>query len=140
MENFVKNKRKEVFKMTIFEKARELGEMIQETEEFKALKAAEVAQAEDENAKTLLMEFNLRRMNLGRDIQEGKITEAEAIEQNNKAFDELLEKSEVIKNYVESQQALDKVVTEINNILTYYITGQTPGGCSHDCSSCSGCH
>ena len=54
--------------------------MIQETEEFKALKAAEIAQAEDENAKTLLMEFNLRRMNLGRDIQEGKITEAEAIE------------------------------------------------------------
>lgn len=126
--------------MTIAEKARELGEMLQETEEFKALKAAEAAQAEDENAKTLLMEFNLRRMNLGRDIQEGKITEAEAVEKNNKAFDELLEKCEVIKNYVNAQQAFDKVVTEINNILTYYITGQMPGECTHDCSSCGGCH
>lgn len=126
--------------MTIFEKTRELGEMIQNTEEFKNLKAAEAAQAEDENAKTLLMEFNLRRMNLGRDIQEGKITEAEAIEQNNKSFDELLEKSEVIKNYVTAQQKLDKIVTDINNILTYYITGQTPGACTHDCSSCGGCH
>ena len=126
--------------MTITEKARELGEMLQETEEFKELKATEAAQAEDENAKTLLMEFNLRRMNLGRDIREGKITEAEAVEQNNKAFDELLEKCEVIKNYVNAQQAFDKVVTEINNILTYYITGQMPGECTHDCSSCGGCH
>lgn len=126
--------------MTIIEKTRELGEMIQESEEMKALKAAEARQAEDENAKTLLMEFNMQRMNLGRDIQAGKITEEEAVEKNNKAFDELLEKSESIKAYFEAQKALDKVVNEINGILTYYITGQAPGACSHDCSSCSGCH
>ncbi len=44
------------------------------------------------------------------------------------------------KAYVEAQEDLNRVVNEIYGILNYYITGHTPGGCSHDCSSCGGCH
>ena len=123
----------------IIEKTKELGELIAQSEEMKKVKELEAKQQEDENAKTLMMEFNMNRMNLGRDIQSGKITEEEAIKLNNEAFEKLLASSQVIKDYVEAKQALDKVVNEINGILNYYITGQTPG-CSHDCSSCGGCH
>ena len=126
--------------MTIIEKTRELGELIQNSEEMKALKKAEAMQAEDENAKTLFLEFNMHRMNLDRNVQEGKITEEEAVEKDKKAFEEMLEKSETIKAYVEAQENLGKVINEIYGILNYYITGQTPGGCTHDCSSCGGCH
>ena len=123
----------------IIEKTRELGELIANSEEMKKVKEAEAAQEADENAKTLLVEFNMNRMNLGRDIQNGKITEEEAVKLNNEAFNKMVESSETIKAYVEAKKELDCVVTEINGILNYYITGQTPG-CSHDCSSCGGCH
>ena len=123
----------------IIEKTRELGELIANSEEMKKVKEAEAAQEADENAKTLLVEFNMNRMNLGRDIQNGKITEEEAVKLNNEAFNKMVESSETIKAYVDAKKELDRVVTEVNGILNYYITGQTPG-CSHDCSSCGGCH
>lgn len=125
--------------MTIIEKTRELGEMIQNSEEMKVLKAAEARQAEDENAKTLMLEYSMRRMNLERDLMEGKISQEEAVQKNQEAFMNVVEQSETLKATYDAQVAVDKMVNEINAILTYYITGQTPG-CTHDCSTCGGCH
>ena len=125
--------------MDIFEKTRELGEMIQNSEEMKAAKAAEAAQAADETAQTLMQEFNLKRINLARDMQNGKITREDAIKQNNEAFEELCAKNESIKNFVDAKAKLDAVVNQVNQILNFYITGQDPN-CTHDCSSCGGCH
>ena len=33
----------------------------------------------------------------------------------------------------------DAVVNQVNSIINFYITGQT-GDCTHDCSTCGGCH
>lgn len=125
--------------MDIFEKTRELGEMIQECGEMKAVKAAELAQAEDETAQTLMKEFNLSRMNLARDMQSGKITREEAIKKNDEAFEEICKKSETIRNFIDAKKAFDEVLSQVNQILNFYITGQDPS-CTHDCSSCGGCH
>ncbi len=124
----------------IIKAAKALGELIQSSDEMKKVKELEALQEQDENAKTLLMEFNMNRMNLGRDMQNGKITEDEAVRKNNEAFEKLISECEIIKNYVDAKKELDRVVNEVNGILNYYITGQAPGGCSHDCSSCGGCH
>lgn len=124
----------------IIKAAKALGELIQSSDEMKKVKELEALQEQDENAKTLLMEFNMNRMNLGRDMQNGKITEDEAVKKNNEAFEKLISECEIIKNYVDAKKELDRVVNEVNGILNYYITGQAPGGCSHDCSSCGGCH
>ncbi|MBP3360277.1 MAG: YlbF family regulator [Clostridia bacterium] len=123
----------------IIEKTRELGEMIRDSAEMKKLKEAEANQAQDENAKTLMMEFNMNRMNLGRDLQSGKLTEEEAIKRNNEAFENMVAKSDAIREYVEAKKELDRIVTEVNEVLNFYITGHS-SGCSHDCSSCGGCH
>lgn len=125
--------------MTVTEKAVELGEMIQNSPEMQRVNKAKAAQEEDETAKTLMLEFNMQRLNLARDMQNGKIEQKDAIEKNNKAFDEMLEKSPVIKEFVESQKALENMVEEVKNILTFYITGKDPR-CTHDCSTCGGCH
>ena len=123
----------------ILEKTRELGELIQNSEEMKKVKEAEAAQSLDEAAQELLKEFNLNRMNLARDMQNGNITREEAIEKNNKAFDEVLEKSETIKKFIEAKNEFDAVINQMNQILNFYITGQDPN-CTHDCSTCGGCH
>ncbi len=125
--------------MDIFEKTRELGEMIQECDEMKAVKAAELAQSEDETAQTLMKEFNLSRMNLARDMQSGKITREEAIKKNDEAFEEICKKSETIRNFIDAKKAFDEVLSQVNQILNFYITGQDPS-CTHDCSTCGGCH
>lgn len=120
-------------------KARELGEMIQSSEEMKNMKNAEIMQENNDEAQELLKEFNLQRMNLARDMQSNKISREEAVKKNNEAFEELLEKSEVVKSYIEAKKEFDTMVNQINQILNFYITGQDPN-CTHDCSTCGGCH
>jgi len=125
--------------MTIMEKAHELGEMIKNSPEMAAMDKADEAQQNDETAQTLLSEYNMKRMNLARDMQSGKIQQAEAIIKNNEAFSEMVEKSQTIKEYVEAKKNFDNLVQEVNKIINYYITGQDPN-CTHDCSTCGGCH
>lgn len=125
--------------MTIFDKTRELGEMLQNSEEMKAYKAAEEAQKQDEETQTHMSEFNLQRLNLARDMQNGKISREEAVEKNNEAFEELCKKAPLIKEYVDAKAEFDAVVNKVNQIINFYITGQT-GDCTHDCSTCGGCH
>ena len=126
--------------MNIFEKTRELGELIQESELMKKTKELEAKQESDEEAVALLKEFNLNRMNLARDMQSGKLSREDAIQQNNQAFDDLCAKSPVIREYVQAKQEFDAMVQQVNQILNYYITGQDPS-CTHDCSTCGGgCH
>ena len=125
--------------MTLLEMANELGKMIKELPEMEALNRAEAAQENDEAAKELLKEFNLKRMNLVRDMQENKITREEATKKNSEAFAEMLEKSETIKTYVEAKKDFDAVVSQVNNIINMYITGQD-GSCTHNCATCGGCH
>ena len=125
--------------MTIIEKAHELGEMIEASEEMKALKEAEKIQADDDEAQQLVADFNIKRMNLARQIQGGKITEEEAIKKNNEAFSEMVDASESIKNYVMAKENFDKLVNDVNNVINLYIVGKQDG-CTHDCSTCGGCH
>ena len=120
-------------------KARELGEAIQSSEEMKKVKDLELAQENDEEAKALLQEFNLNRMNLARDMQNGKLKREEAIRKNNEAFDAMLKKSQVIADYIAAKNEFDALVNQVNQIINFYITGQDPN-CTHDCSTCGGCH
>lgn len=125
--------------MEIFEKVRELGEMIQESEEMKRMKKLEIENENDDEAKALMKEFNLNRMNLARDMQNGKITREEAVKKNDEAFEAMCEKSPVIRELIDAKKSFDSMVNQINQILNYYITGADPS-CTHDCSSCGGCH
>ncbi len=126
--------------MDVTQKARELGELIQSSEEMARVKKAEIAQEADDEAKELLKEFNMQRMNLARDMQKGDISREDAVKKNNEAFDALIEKSETIKEYIDAKREFDSMVNQVNQILNFYITGQDPN-CTHNCSTCGGgCH
>jgi cell fate (sporulation/competence/biofilm development) regulator YlbF (YheA/YmcA/DUF963 family) len=125
--------------MTIIEKAHELGEMIKASKEMEALSLAEKKQGEDSEAQELIADFNIKRLNLAREIQSGKITEEEAIKKNNDAFSEMVEKSKSIADYVEAKKQFDNLVNSVNNVINVYIMGEQKG-CTHDCSTCGGCH
>ncbi|MDD6762922.1 MAG: YlbF family regulator [Clostridiales bacterium] len=124
--------------MTVIEKARELGELIQESEEMKAYKDAEAIQKSDEATQECMSKFNLNRLNLARDMQNGKISREDAVGANNKAYEELLKEAPLIKDYVEKKKKFDELVNQVNTIINFYITGSTGGGCSGNCGSCGG--
>ncbi len=123
----------------VLDKTRELGVLIQASEQMKNMKNAEILQANDDKAQELMKEYNLTRLNLARDMQAGKISREEAVKKNNEAFDDIVEKSDTIKKYIAAKKEFDTLVNQVNQILNFYITGQDPN-CTHDCSTCGGCH
>ncbi|MCX7714611.1 MAG: YlbF family regulator [Clostridia bacterium] len=124
--------------MDIIEKTKELGEMIRSSNEMARLKAAEDIQNNDETAQNLLKEYNLKRINISRDMQNGKISKEEAMKKAQNDFDEL-SKNEVISAYIAAKREFDAMVQKINDVLNFYITGHD-SSCGHDCGSCGGCH
>ena len=123
----------------VLDKTRELGVLIQASEQMKNMKNAEILQANDDKAQELMKEYNLARLNLARDMQAGKISREEAVKKNNEAFDDIVERSDTIKKYIAAKKEFDTLVNQVNQILNFYITGQDPN-CTHDCSTCGGCH
>ena len=127
----------------IFEKARELGEAIIESKEYKDLKEAELKQENDEEALKLLKEYSDVRMRLGAEIQKGDVSE-ERIAQIREELEEAYSKmttNDTITAYINAQRTFQAVIDQMNNILAFHITGKMPGGCSGSCSSCGGgCH
>ncbi len=128
--------------MEILDMARQLGEAIRDSEIMARVKAAEEAQQNDAEAQKLIGEYNLTRMQLAQRAQKEDITkeEMEKIQQELSAEFEKLTKNAVISEFLESRAALDAIVNQVNSILTHFITGEDPDGCTHNCSTCGGCH
>lgn len=124
----------------ILKKARELGQAIVDSEEFKNLKAAEEKQDNDEEAMALLVEYSNIRKTLAEEINTGVSDErmAEIREKLEETYEKVMS-NQTIAQYNEAQQKFSNVVNQMNSILTYFMTGQESGGCSGNCSGCSSC-
>lgn len=127
----------------IFEKARELGEAIIESNEYKELKAAELAQENDEEALSLLKEYSDVRSRLAAEIQKGDVSEDRIAcirEELEEAYGKMTT-NDKITAYINAQRTFQAIIDQMNNIISFHITGKMPGGCSGNCSSCGGdCH
>ncbi len=126
----------------ILTKARELGQAIVDSEEYKALKAAEEAQEKDEAAMALLIEYNDVRKALAEEINSSEVSDERMAEIRAK-LEETYEKvmsHPTISEYYAAQQRFETIVSQMNSILTYFMTGEISGGCSGNCGGCSGCN
>lgn len=128
--------------MDILEMAKELGKAIADSDLMAAVKKAEDVQNNDEKAQQLIGEYNLKRMQLAQRVQKEDVTqeELEAVQKElSDEFDKLMQYS-VISDFITARKELDAVLEQVNNVISFYVTGKTPdGGCSGSCSSCSGC-
>ena len=126
----------------IIEKARELGMMLADSDEMKALKGAEEMQLADPEAQVLMMEYANAREAAAVKAQNPDVTkeEFEQIQTDmEKAFAKLMT-NENIKRYVEANNSFKSLINQVNSIIAYYVKGEEQqGGCSGNCSSCSGC-
>lgn len=127
--------------MSILQKARELGEEIASSVELGEMRDAEVAMMSNAEASQLVKEFNdtqrkfMELKSKGVDLTREQVDEVEDMER--RVLDNPL-----IVDFFRKQQSFEKIIEEINDIISQAIAGGSScsDGCSDDCcSSCSGC-
>lgn len=127
----------------IIEKARELGQMLAESDEFKALKGAEELQLADSEATALMMEYANTRERLSNKMADPSNTEEDfktIQKEMEEAFHKLMTNAN-IKRYLEANNSFKTLIDQVNAIIAFYVKGEEQSGsCSGNCSSCGGCN
>lgn len=135
--------------MDVIKMARELGKLIQQDERYSAYIHAKEINDSDAELQKLISDFETKRYELNMEMSK-----------TDKDADKLKELDGVIKNiygeimvnpsmaeFNKAKNAMDGMLSEINNIITASANGEDPetcqsqpSGCSGSCSSCGGCH
>ena len=127
-------------KMTIFELATELGKTIREDERMIRMEKAKEAYESSEKIGNLMMEYGIQQQALTT-MGDGEEIDTDALARIQDRIDEIyaeITTDPIFKELDEAQQAVNELMESVNNTIMFNATGQTP--CTHDCSSCSGCH
>lgn len=128
----------------IIELAHTLGLAIAESDEIQALELAKEKYEADVELQAKLAEYETDRKLLTEEFikEEGEQKEV-AVQKLRDHMEALAAQIVVNEKYVaftEAQSALNALMAEVNAEIKFCITGERPQKCTHDCSSCSGCH
>jgi len=128
--------------MGIFEIAAELGKAIKADERYVKFEAAKAAYESNAELQKNLIEYEVQQTALQNEYakEEKDMVFIEAI---NKRIDELYRAVVESPEFValnEIQNEINELMNSVNSTITYNITGKLPDSCTHDCSSCGGCH
>ena len=128
----------------IIELAHALGEQIAKSAEIENLERAKAAFESDESLQKKMSEYEAERLLLGQEFSKPQNeVDERAVADLRARIEELT--SEISKNpvyiaFAEAQQQMNNLMASVNAEIKFCITGERPSQCTHDCSSCSGCH
>ncbi len=128
----------------IIELANALGNEIAKSDEIKNLEAAKAAFESDTALSEKMKEYEAERLLLGQEFAKNTDEADERAIANLRARIEELTK-EISQNplyiaFSAAQEAMNKLMASVNAEIKFCITGERPTECTHDCSTCSGCH
>ena len=127
----------------IFQKTRELGEALLESEVYKRLKAAEEKAMHNQEAAQLMSDMLERRSNI-QEMMHTPDPDPAVLKRLSDEMDEIQEKLQMIDDIVELTQSrgeFNGLMNQVNQVLQFIVTGRMDDGdCGGDCSSCGGCH
>ena len=128
----------------IIELAHNLGEEIAKSEEIKNLNRTKDAFDSDEALQNKMREYEAERLLLGQEYaKESGEADEKAIANLKARIEELtaeISTSPVYLEFANAQKAMNDLMAEVNAEIKFCITGERPSTCTHDCSTCSGCH
>lgn len=127
----------------IFDKARELAQMLLETEMGKALNDARFVYDGNEEAQKMLEEYSAFRHDLQNKVNNDLISEEELDKQNEILRGKIkeLQANPIIKDLFTAEQNFNNVVSHAMNIFNATLAGDTAlAGCGGSCATCGGCH
>lgn len=128
--------------MDIMEIAALLGKTLKEDDRLKALEAAKEAYTSNAELQKKLVEYEVQQRAL-----QGEITKPERdtafidIIQNRieQLYKEITEDADFVK-LNEVQAEVNELMNAVNATITANITGEMLSSCTHNCSTCGGCH
>ena len=134
--------------MELISLARQMGHAIQNEKEYKDLQTAKVAADNDKELQDLIGEFNLKRMAINNEACKEDRDEDKLRELNTEMRDlyTKIMSNENMTAYNNAKTALDTVMQRVLAIITQSADGEDPDttdfsqSCTHDCSTCGGCH
>lgn len=127
----------------VIEMAHMLGLEIAKSDEIRALEEAKKAYEADAELTKLMGEYETERRLLGEEFSKPTDEADEIAIANLRArLEELtaiITKNPVYIAFNNAQQNMNKMMAEVNAEIKFCITGERDN-CTHDCSTCSGCH
>lgn len=130
----------EIISEEIRNAAQELGKLLRSDPRYTALAEAEEKYNTDEKMTRLIAEYNVQQSALAAQYAESEKNE-EMIKIIEKRISEIYDevtKNDMYEEYLRAKDDFDELYNEVSGILQTAITGRT--ACTHDCSSCGGCH
>jgi len=131
----------------VFERAGALGEAIQQSEEFKAMRAAEGAVMADENAARIMSDF-LGHRTVVEEILTSDPPDHALLAEHSQAMEVLqgaLNEMELVREMTRARAAFAAMMHQVNQVLRFMVTGETGDedddeqeGCGGDCGGCAG--
>jgi len=101
----------------LFEKARDTGRLLGQTEEYKALERARQRISEDRDLVTLLNRLGELEVEIGRALQRGEEPSEQSAAEYEQAFADVQSKSQY-QSLVAAQANFDKVVARVNEEIS----------------------
>ncbi len=130
--------------MSVRELAKALGEGIKNDQTLLAYDHAKAAFEADADLGAQMNEYNTHRTCLTQEFNKDLAMQDQTVIESLKAkMDELAHTIHGNENYTRfaaAQQAVEALMKEVNETISFYAFGVQPSNCTHDCSSCSGCH
>ena len=126
--------------MTIFELASALGKAISEDERMIRMENAKKAYESSEKIGNLMIEYGIQQQAMA-EMGDSEQIDTDVLARIQARIDEIyaeITTDPVFIELDEAQAAVNELMESVNNTIMFNATGKTP--CTHDCSSCSGCH
>jgi len=128
--------------MTIFELATELGKALKNDEKLVRLEKAKTAYEAETELNKKMIEYEVQQKALQLEITRDD-RDTLLIDNIQKRIDTLYREIMEHPVFVElndAQAEVNELMNAVNQTITFQITGEVPSSCTHDCSTCSGCH
>lgn len=124
--------------------ARALGEAIVASDEYKNMQISEQTAMSDPAVAEAMSRYLELKEELGNVMCQSD-PNPELMTSLSQQMDDIQQKlnaMEVVEAMTTSRQQFSELMNQVNRVLEFIITGELPqsGGCSGNCSGCSGCH
>jgi len=127
----------------VFQKTRELGDALLQSEVYTRMKAAEEKAMHNQEAAQLMSDMLERRSSI-QEMMQTPNPDPAVLKRLSDEMDEIQEKLQMMDDIVEltqSRSEFNGLINQINQVLQFIVTGRMDDGeCGGDCSSCGGCH
>ena len=128
--------------MGIFELAAELGRALKSDERLVALEQARAAYEANEQVAKLMAEYEVQQRAMHQEAMKEDRDEAllKTVQDRIDAIYDEIVATDAYKNLEAAQNEVNDLMEAVNSTINFNITGEQPSSCTHNCSTCGGCH